>query len=161
MTLGETLTYAGSFSEGAGDTFVLSGGYLLLNGADTFAGGTVDGSKFLYTEGTTAVSGLTIGGTVEWENTKTVTQSGGTVTIGDSSGDKAFLDNTATGTYDITDDSAIGRGSSTASDIKNAGLFEKTGGTGTSTIAPAVTHNIAGRSKRYTGSRGRSISTGR
>ena len=77
VTLGEALTYSGAFSEGAGDTFVLSGGNLLLNGADTFSGGTVDGSNLLETEGTTTVSGLTIGGTVEWENTKAVTQSGG------------------------------------------------------------------------------------
>ncbi len=57
-------------------------------------GGTVDGSNFLYTEGTTTVSGLTIGGTVEWENTAGVTQSDGTVTIGGSSGDEAILFNT-------------------------------------------------------------------
>ena len=94
MTLDENLTYAGSFSEGAGDTFVLSGGHLLLSGAATFAGGTVDGSNFLYTEGTTTVSGLTIGGTVEWENTNAVNQSGGKVTIGDASGDEAILFNT-------------------------------------------------------------------
>ena len=85
MTLDENLSYAGSFSEGAGDTFVLSGGHLLLSGAAAFAGGTVDGSNFLYTEGTTAVSGLTIGGTVEWENTNTVNESGGSATIGDAS----------------------------------------------------------------------------
>ena len=83
VTLDESLDYAGSFSEGAGDTFVLSGGHLLLTGAATFAGGTVNGSKLLETEGTTTVSGLTIGGTVQWENTAAVTQSGGTVTIGD------------------------------------------------------------------------------
>jgi hypothetical protein len=137
-TLDENLTYAGTFSEGAGDTFALSGGYLLLSGGnDSFAGATVDGANVLKTEGTTAVSGLTIGGTVEWENTKTVNESGESVTtIGDSSGDKAFLDNTATGTYDILDDSGIERGSSPASDIINHGLFEKTGGTGTSLIAP-------------------------
>jgi hypothetical protein len=140
VTLDENLTYAGTFSEGAGDTFVLSGGHLLLSGTDTFGGGTVDGSSLLETEGTTTVSGLTIGGTVEWENTKSVTESGGSVTIGDSIGDKAILDNTAKGTYDIADDSGIDRGSSKASDIKNAGLFEKTGGTGTSTITPAVTN---------------------
>ena len=117
MTLDENLTYTGSFSEAANDTFVLSGGNLLLNGADTFSGGTVDGSKLLETEGTTTVSGLTIGGTAEWENTKTVTQSGGTVTIGDASGDKAFLDNTAKATYDIAGAGAIARGSSTTSYI--------------------------------------------
>ena len=144
VTLDENLTYAGSFSEGANDTFVLSGGHLLLSGAATFAGGTVDGSNILYTAGTTTVSGLTIGGTVEWENTKSVTQSGGTVTIGDASGDNAILFNTSAATYDILDDSGIGLGASTASTIKNTGLFEKTGvttgGTGTSVIAPAVTN---------------------
>jgi hypothetical protein len=140
LTLDENLDYAGSFSEGAGATFVLSGGHLLLSGAATFAGGTVGGSHFLYTVGTTTVSGLTIGGTVEWVNTRSVTQNGGTVTIGDASGDQAILDNELLGTYDITDDSGIGRGSSTASDIKNAGLFEKTGGTGVSTIVPSLTN---------------------
>jgi hypothetical protein len=141
VTLGENLTYAHSFSEGAGNTLVLSGGHLLLTGADTFAGGTVDGSKLLETKGTTTVSGLTIGGTVEWENTTTVTQSG-TVTMGDASGDKAFLDNTSTGTYDITANSGINQGRSTALNIVNAGLFEETRGTSTSTstIAPAVTN---------------------
>ena len=75
VTLGETLTYAGAFSEAAGDTLALTGGPLVLTGAnDAFSGGTVDGSKFLYTEGTTAVSGLTIGGTVEWENTSAVNE---------------------------------------------------------------------------------------
>ena len=127
VTLDENLSYAGSFSEGAGDTFVLSGGHLLLSGAATFAGGTVDGSNFLYTEGTTTVSGLTIGGTVEWENTKSVNESGGTVTIGDASGDEAILYNTSKATYDIPDDSGIGLGASTASYINNAGLLREDG----------------------------------
>jgi hypothetical protein len=140
VTLDENLSYAGSFSEGAGVTFVLSGGHLLLNGADTFAGGTVDGSNVLDTKGTTTLSGLTIGGTVEWENEGTVTQSGGSATIGDAGGDTSFLDNMSRGIYDITDDSGIGLGSSTASNIQNAGLLEKTSGTGTSAIAPAVTN---------------------
>ena len=143
VTLGGNLSYAGGFSEAAGDTFVLSGGHLLLTGGDTFSGGTVDGSKLLETEGTTTVSGLTIGGTVEWENTNTVNESGGTVTIGDASGDKAILFNTAKATYDILDNSGIGLGASMASYIDNAGLFEKTGGAGTSVIAPSVTNTGA------------------
>ena len=122
---------------------MLSGGSLVLTGDDTLAIGTVEGSNLLKTEGTTTVSGLAIGGTVEWENTGTVTESGETVTvtIGDSSGDEAELFNTSTGTYDSADDSGIDRGSSKASYIKNAGLFEKTGGTGTSAITPAVTNS--------------------
>jgi hypothetical protein len=141
LTLDENLDYAGLFSEDAGATFMLSRGDLLLSGAANLAGGTVGGSNTLDTEGTTTVSGLTIGGTVEWENTGTVNESGGSATIGDLSGDRAILDNTSTGTYDITDDSGIDRGSSTASHIENAGLIEKTGGTGVSTIVPNVTNN--------------------
>ena len=140
VTLDEALTYAGTFSEAAGDTLALTDGALTLTGAsDAFSGGTVNGSNFLYTKGTTAVSGLTIGGTVEWENTNAVNQSGANVTLGDDiPADHAILYNTLKATYDILDNSGIGRGSSTASYIDNAGLFEKTGGTGTSTIAPYV-----------------------
>jgi len=99
LTLDEDLKYAGSFSEDAGSTFVLSGGHLLLTGTATFAGGTVDGSHILYTTGTTTVSGLTIGGTVEWRNTNALSESGGSVTIGDASGDEAILWNTKKATY--------------------------------------------------------------
>ena len=63
------------------------------------------------------------------------------MTLGDNiSADEAILYNTAKATYDILDDSGIGLGASTASYIKNAGLLEKTGGTGVSTIAPNVTN---------------------
>ncbi len=62
------------------------------------------------------------------------------MTIGDASGDEAILFNTAKATYDLLDNSGIGLGASTASHIDNAGLFEKTGGTATSAIAPAVTN---------------------
>ena len=148
VTLNALLNYPGSFSE-VDDTFFLSGGNLVLSGAATFAGGTVDGSKILYTTKSTTVSaGLTIGGTVEWINTGALTQSGGTVTIGDASGGKAILNNEKSGIYNITDDSGIGLGSSTTSaikNIKNEGLFEKTGvttgGTGTSVIVPNVNNN--------------------
>ena len=60
------------------------------------------------------------------------------MTVGDGTGATAVLSNTATGTYDITDNSGIGRGSSTTSHIANAGLFEKTGGTGTSVVTPSI-----------------------
>ena len=141
VTLDQAVVYDGGFIEDAGDTLVLSGGYLLLSGPASFAGGTAEGSKYLYTEGTTTVSGLTIGGTVEWENTNAVNQSGGNVTLGDNvAADEAILRNDSTATYDILNDSGIGLGASTASHINNDGLFEKTGGTGTSVIAPTVTN---------------------
>ena len=131
----------------SGNTFVNSGTITILNG-DTVAidatttnlDGTIDGDSLFETEGATTISsGLTTSGSVEWENTGTVTQSVGTVFIGDSNGDSVILDNV--GTYDITDDSGISDGSSTTSNIENAGLFEKTGGTGTSVIGPSVTND--------------------
>jgi hypothetical protein len=138
---GGALTIDPTTFTNSGTLAISNGDAVTIDATTASLGGTVNGSNVLKTEGPTTVSGLTIGGTVEWENTNTVTQSGGTVTIGDSSGDKAGLFNTATGTYDIADDNGIDRGSSKASYIKNAGLFEKTGGTGTSTIAPAVANS--------------------
>src|SRR5208337_5360427 len=82
--------------------------------------------------------GLTIGGTTTFDNAKTLTQSGGSVTVGDASGDVAELQNAATGIWDITDNSGVGLGSSALSSISNSGLFEKTGGTGTSVVTPNV-----------------------
>ena len=143
VTLGEALTYAKAFSEGAGATVTLTGGNLTLTGSASLAGGTVNGSHSLKTKGTTTVSGVTIGGTVVWDNTETVTQSGGAVTIGGANGYRAELDNASTGIYDIVDDSGIARGSSAASYILNAGLLEKTGGTGTSAITPRINNTGA------------------
>ena len=143
VTLSEALTYAQAFSEGAGATVTLTGGNLTLTGSASLAGGTVNGSHSLKTKGTTTVSGVTIGGTVVWDNTNTVTQSGGAVTIGGANGDKAELDNASAGIYDIVDDSGIARGSSVASYILNAGLLEKTGGTGTSAITPKINNTGA------------------
>ena len=124
----------------SGTITVLNGEQSSIDAATTNLGGTIDGSGLLETEGATTISsGLMTSGTVEWENTGTVAQSVGTVFIGDSNGDSVILDNV--GTYDITDDSGISDGSSTTSNIENAGLFEKTGGTGTSVIAPSVTND--------------------
>jgi hypothetical protein len=140
VTLNENLSYAGTFSEAAGATLSVAGGNLTLTGADGFAGGTIAGSKVLYANGTTTVSGLAIGGTATFDNTATLTESGGAATLGDLSGSVAKLINASTGTWDITDDSGIGLGGSASSAITNNGLVEKTGGTGTSAIAPVFTN---------------------
>jgi hypothetical protein len=138
VILDTDLFYAKAFSLGAGATLDLNGSYLALTGASDFAGGTVDGTSKLYTRAASDVSGLTVGGAAEWVNSSVVTQQGGDVTIGDSTSASALLSNTAAGVYDIADDSGIGRGTSSGSFILNAGEFEKTGGTGTSVIAPNV-----------------------
>jgi hypothetical protein len=125
------------FTFAAGSTIHLGGNLTVTGGAD-FAGGLIDGSKYLVTTGATSVSGLEIGGAAVWVNTGIATQSVGDVTIGASSGSVAILYNTATGVYDITDDSGVALGAGAASYINNAGLFEKTGGTGTSAIAASL-----------------------
>ena len=140
VSLGESLNYVGTFSAGAGTTLTLSGGNLVLYGAATFAGTSITATAHtLKTVGTTTVSGLTIGGTMTFYNIKTSKESGGSVTLGDSSGNVASLFNASTGTWNILDDSGVGIGSSASSSISNCGLFEKTGGTGTSVIAANFT----------------------
>jgi hypothetical protein len=64
--------------------------------------------------------------------------SGGATTLGDPAGDVAKLVIASTGTWDILNDSGIRLGSSPSSLITNSGLFEKTGGSGTSAIAPQL-----------------------
>jgi hypothetical protein len=144
VTLGETLTYAGTFSAGSGATLNLSGGNLTLTGTDSFAGATTSGSHVLNAKGTISVAGLTIGGTATFNDIGTLIENGGSVTVGDSLGDVAKLSIASTGTWDILDKSGIGHGLSTASSISNSGLLEKTPGTGTrgmSVIAPKVTNS--------------------
>ncbi len=142
LTLAEILTYSGSFSADAGSTISISSGdTLTLTGTDNFAGGTTSGSGALDANGTTTVAGLTIGGTTTFSDGGTLTESGGSTTLGDASGDVAKLTIASTGTWDILDNSGIARGKSTSSAITNHGLLEKTGGTDTSVITPKVTND--------------------
>jgi hypothetical protein len=138
VTLDENLSYAGAFSAGGGSTLSLIGGYLNLTGKASFTNGTVNGSQRLYVRGTTTISSLTIGGAAVFENVKSVTQLGGKVTVGDGGSSAATLYNFTGATYAIADNSSIAQGAATGSHIINAGLFEKTGGTGLSEILPAV-----------------------
>jgi hypothetical protein len=138
VTLAGSLAYAGAFTLGAGATVSSTGAFLYLTGDANFSGGSVDGAAALYTKGAATLSGLTLGGTAKWVNSATVTQQGGNLTIGDSSGSAATFDNAATGVYDIADDSGIGLGVSTSSSLINLGLLDKTGGAGASLIAANI-----------------------
>ena len=136
LAIGTGTGFGQTFSAGGGATVNLSGGNLILAGANSFSGATVTGAHVLVDAGASTVSSLTLGGTAMFQNNGALTQGGGTVTVGDASGAAATLFNAAPGTYDIADNSGVARGTSTASRIVNNGLFEKTGGTGTSVIAP-------------------------
>jgi hypothetical protein len=170
VSLDEGLIYAGKFSEASGDVFTLSGGNLLLDGIDTFVGATVNGSRVLITKGTTSVAGVSIGGSVIWENAGAAVETGA-VTLGDSSGGKVVLDNVSTGTFTIANGSGIGVGGPGVSAIINAGLFAKTSNSATSVISAsfidtgvvtvsAGTLALAGPSNLFEGATGQVTGSG-
>jgi hypothetical protein len=140
-TLGEAVAFAGVFEAGAGTRLSLVGGGLSLKGATTLSGLVVTSSaaRELSFYGATGISGLSIGGSAVVGNDAVATESGGSVKVGDAvATDKAELVNTAAGTWDIADNSGIAVGADASSLIDNAGLIEKTGGTGTSTVAVSM-----------------------
>jgi hypothetical protein len=137
LQTGSTLTgdAIGSIASGATNALVLQGSGTANNNFDNFntldvqanASWTLGGDS---TFGATTVSSgkLVVAGDV----------SGGTTTLGDPAGDLAQLGIASTGIWDILDDSGIGLGNSPSSLISNSGLFEKTGGSGISDIAPQL-----------------------
>ena len=137
MQTGSTLTgdAIGSIASGATNALVLQGNGTANNNFDFFntldvqknASWTLGGDS---TFGATTVSSgkLVVAGDL----------SSGPATLGDAAGDLAQLMIASTGIWDILGDSGIGLGSSPSSFISNSGLFEKTGGSGTSDIAPQL-----------------------
>jgi hypothetical protein len=146
VTLAKNLAYVGGFTARDGATLTLSGASaaLTLTAHATFNGATVNGSGVLFTTGpvgvgSTTLEGLTVGGGVAWTNARTITQNGGGLTLGDASNGAAKLTNAKAGVYDITDDHGVAAGNAAAA-IANAGIFEKTAGTGDSLVAPAISN---------------------
>jgi hypothetical protein len=137
LQTGSTLTgdAIGSSAGGATNALVLQGKGTANNNFDNFntldvqanASWTLGGDS---TVGATTVSSgkLVVAGDL----------SSGPATLGDAAGDLAQLMIASTGSWDIHDDSGIGLGNSPSSLISNSGLFEKTGGSGTSAIAPQL-----------------------
>jgi fibronectin-binding autotransporter adhesin len=141
--IGKNLAYAGTFAAGTGAVLTLSGSSaaLTLQAHALFAGATINGAGVLTTagaSGSTAVSGLTIGGAVDWTNIRTITENGGSLTLGAAIGDTATLINAKAGVYDMTDDNGIKLGGSLGASIANAGIIEKTGGGGDSLVQPNI-----------------------
>ncbi len=136
-TINENLTYAGAFSESAGATLaVATGDKLSLTGSASLAG-TVNGAGTVKLSSAT-VGALTVGGTATLNDVGAVHQNGA-LTLGDAAGNAAatLLIN-AGAVYAIDNDSGIARGHSKKSNIKNSGLFIKSGGTGVSVIGVNV-----------------------
>jgi hypothetical protein len=100
-----------SFGIGAltleGATLQLNAGCLTVNGGATLDAATIEGSQSLILSGTSTVTRVTVGGSAELRNRGVVTQSGGTLTIGDSSTSQAEVVNLAGATWIDADDSAM------------------------------------------------------
>jgi len=140
------VTDSGAFQSNAGATLALTGGYLNLTGATSFAGLNVSGSGELIVASAATVSGMTIAGATEVFATGAVTQSGGNVSLAETvlmSGSNLTL--AQGGVWNIADASGIGLATASGGSIAigyggtNA-LFEKSGA-GVSTIAPFVLNN--------------------
>lgn len=149
VTLGENLSYGGTFNLEEGSALDLAGFTLTLFGADTFNNEgvnspVIEGAGSLVTAhgGTVGLDNFTLGGTVHWQNAGTIVELGG-LTIGDGSFDAASLTNASGGVYNLVNNSGIGIGAMPNSSLVNlaGGLFEKTGGTGNSQIALPFTNN--------------------
>ena len=126
---GVLLSAFGQIDIGAGQA-------LTMAGADTIdaSNGGISGAGTLVTPGTVTVQAGTISGTATWQDTGTVLQTDDFSIEGG-----ATITTSAAGTWDITSDAGMPFSSSNL--FINAGLLEKTAGTGTSTISAAVVNN--------------------
>jgi fibronectin-binding autotransporter adhesin len=141
------------------DVFAMNGGNLVITGNASFAGGfvqsggtltaravTINGAstfnalEFANAEGSTAftnnatltMQSYTLGGGSVLNNKKTVNETN-QITIGDSNGVNAKINNEKGAILNIGGDYGIGQGAGTAQFI-NAGTFEKTGGNNTTYV---------------------------
>ena len=137
VTVARNLVYAGAFSAGATTELSIAAGDLLqLAGPASFTSDTVDGAGRLTTNGASAVSLVTLGGTAQWYNAGTLTETGA-LTVGDSAGNAATFANLATGVLDLAGNVGIGIGTAATSTFINQGLVAKTAGS-LSTVAIAI-----------------------
>ncbi len=143
LTLATSLSYAGDFDLAAAGTLALGGETLTLSGVATLAGtisgagslgaGSLEAGSLIVT-GTGDLAGAIIGDDASLIDSGTVFD-GGAITLG--AGGAGDLSITAGALFDSLGDNAITAGATAA--ITNAGIFEKTGGAGIATIAPAIT----------------------
>jgi hypothetical protein len=136
VSLGESLGYAGTFTfTDQFGYFELAGYTLTLSGNDTFATGAVDGPGTIDLTGTATIdsvafgydptNGYASGNTVAIENAGSLTQAGNISLNG-------TIANQSAGTWDVVGNLNIVNEGTAGFD--NAGLLEKTAGTGIGTL---------------------------
>jgi hypothetical protein len=138
LTLGKNVTYNGSFVQTGGPIHV-SGYTLVLNGAATLTNGAVNGAGFLATYGTLSLSAYTANAGAVWQVFGTV-NAGGYLTLGDGAGGSGRLAVAKGAIYDITGTGGVVIAPGGSGTMVNDALFEKTGGTDISVVAPALTN---------------------
>jgi hypothetical protein len=121
-----------------GDGFTQTGGSLEaktvnVSGNGALTGGDIIGKTHMTISGNVALANYTIAAAAVLTNDATTNQTGN-ITIGSNTGVNAELVNGAKGTYSIAGDYGIVAGASSAS-LHNSGTFEKSSGSGTSSIA--------------------------
>jgi hypothetical protein len=139
LTVAKNLTYNGSFLQSAGPIKV-AGYTLVLNGSDTLTNGAVSGAGFLATYGAVGLANYTLNAGAVWQVFGATTATG-SVTLGNGGGGTGRLAVAAGGSYDITANGGIVVAPGGSGTVGNFGLFEKTAGTGISTIAAAFTNS--------------------
>ncbi len=138
VSVNETLTFAGAFTDGGSTMAIAAGDTLALTGAATFnTGAVVNGAGTLALTKAT-LAGLTVGGTATLKDVGTVDQSGA-ITIGDAAGNAAKLTIGKGDTYKIDGDVGIARGTSHSSSLVDSGTLIRSSGVGKSVIGVKVT----------------------
>jgi len=148
-------SFAGKFSDNStisGIAIDLGHFQLALSGAVTFGGydAVVNGPGTLSTSGTTTLSvdGLTLDGTVDWQNSGTVSGHA-PLTLGGSGSGSVTIVNSATGVFNVNDDFSATVGAAAEASFTNDGLFEQTSTTGV--VAVGVDFDNTGRVLSSTG----------
>jgi hypothetical protein len=139
LRLAKNLTYNGSFVQTAGPIYV-AGQTLVLNGPAALSNGAaVNGTGFLASDGSVDLGSYTVNGGATWQVYGSVNVSN-YLTLGNGGGGSGRLAIERGGVFDITvaGGAVIAPGGSGT--IVNDALLEKTGGTGVSLIAPALTN---------------------
>jgi hypothetical protein len=133
IVLASSRTYTGELGLGPGTTLALSGHMLTVSTMPSLDG-VVQGVGTLAMLGRAEASGLILEQGAVLDDAGTVLADGA-VTLG-SGTDTAILDIAAASTFDLVVDAGVAADGNVI--VNNAGVLEKTSGSGTSTIAAAV-----------------------
>jgi hypothetical protein len=125
-----TATFNDGFTQVGG---TLEAGTIKILKSGTLIGGSATGSTVLNIAGGVALSNYTLAGSAVLNNSNAVISQTGGITVGDNTGVDATINNNSTGTYQIAGDYGIAGGAASAV-LDNAGLLDKSAGSGTSNI---------------------------